>query len=148
MMMSKQLNENILHTLLRLILIKSLKPFYYCPEQNPVIMSLQLLQNAIFNYLILQRTLPSWKIRNSLLSVVTSWKFAPFSFAKNRSGFQIESNMDGSRSRESSGYSLYARRGSFHFCRRNTLSLQSCGRRQHVVVKMAASFILLILSLN
>lgn len=77
----------------------------------------------IFIYLMLYRTLPSWKIRSSLLSVVTSWKLAPFSFAKNKSGFQIESNMDGSRSRESSGYSLYARRGSFHFCRRNTLSL-------------------------
>lgn len=77
----------------------------------------------IFIYLMLYRTLPSWKIRSSLLSVVTSWKLAPFSFAKNKSGFQIESNMDGSRSRESSGYSLYARRGSFHFCLRNTLSL-------------------------
>lgn len=62
--------------------------------------------SIIFNHLMLYRTLPSWKIRSSLLSVVTSWKLAPFSFAKNRSGFQIESNMDGSRSRESSGYSL------------------------------------------
>lgn len=57
-------------------------------------------------YLMLYRTLPSWKIRSSLLSVVTSWKLAPFSLAKNKSGFQMESNMEGSRSRELSGYSL------------------------------------------
>ncbi|KAF3843187.1 hypothetical protein F7725_002036, partial [Dissostichus mawsoni] len=58
------------------------------------------------------RTVPSLKIRSSLLSVVTSWKLAPFSLAKKRSGFHMESNMDGSRSREESGYLLYASRGS------------------------------------
>lgn len=58
------------------------------------------------DHLMLYRTLPSWKILSSLLSVVTSWKLAPFSLAKNRSGFQMESSMDGSRSSESSGYSL------------------------------------------
>ncbi|TNN51874.1 hypothetical protein EYF80_037900 [Liparis tanakae] len=69
------------------------------------------------------RTVPFLKIRSSLLSVVTSWKLAPFSLAKKRSGFQMESNMDGSRSREESGYLLYASRGSFHFCRRKIFTL-------------------------
>lgn len=73
--------------------------------------------------LILYRTVPSLKTLRSLLSVVTSWKLAPFSLAKNRSGFQIESNMDGSRSREESGYLLYASRGSLHFCRRKMFTL-------------------------
>ena len=56
-------------------------------------------------HLIEYKTFPFLKILRSLLSVVTSWKCAPFSLAKNRSGFHMESNMDGSRSRESSGYS-------------------------------------------
>lgn len=57
-------------------------------------------------YLMLYSTFPVLEILSSLLSVVTSWKFAPFSLAKNKSGFQIESNIEGSKSRESSGYSL------------------------------------------
>lgn len=55
---------------------------------------------------MLYSTFPVLEILSSLLSVVTSWKFAPFSLAKNKSGFQIESNIEGSKSRESSGYSL------------------------------------------
>lgn len=31
-----------------------------------------VVKNMIFSYLMLYRTLPSWKIRSSLLSVVTS----------------------------------------------------------------------------
>lgn len=57
-------------------------------------------------YLILYNTFPVLEILSNLLSVVTSWKFAPFSLAKNKSGFQIESSMEGSKSKESSGYSL------------------------------------------
>lgn len=56
-------------------------------------------------HLMLYSTFPFLKMRSNLLSVVTSWKLAPFSLAKNRSGFQIESSMEGSRSNESSGYS-------------------------------------------
>lgn len=56
-------------------------------------------------HLMEYKTLPFLNILSSLLSVVTSWKWAPFSLAKNRSGFHMESNMEGSRSRESSGYS-------------------------------------------
>lgn len=55
---------------------------------------------------MLYNTFPVLEILSNLLSVVTSWKFAPFSLAKNKSGFQIESNIEGSKSRESSGYSL------------------------------------------
>lgn len=126
LIISKQLNEwHAEHFTHHTAATPRLSPWCHSPTDHNRTQWLQALSfgNIIFSYLMLYRTLPSWKIRSSLLSVVTSWKLAPFSFAKNKSGFQIESNMDGSRSRESSGYSLYASRGSFHFCRRNTLSL-------------------------
>lgn len=74
--------------------------------------------NRAAAHLIEYKTLPFLNILSSLLSVVTSWKWAPFSLAKNRSGFHMESNIEGSRSRESSGYSEYASLGSFHCWRR------------------------------
>ena len=62
-------------------------------------------QDLPHTYRIEYKTFPFLNILSSLLSVVTSWKWAPFSLAKNKSGFHMESNMEGSKSRESSGYS-------------------------------------------
>lgn len=56
----------------------------------------RLIKTDLKAHLMLIRTSPFLKMKSSILSCVTSWKFAFFSFAKKRSGFHKHWNILGS----------------------------------------------------